>query len=148
VKTVRHAADRDALLARIAALSPGTPRQWGTMSAGAMLAHLCASAEMALGDLQARPRGPRLFHHFPIKHLALYLLPIPRGAPTAPELVMPEAPDFEADRARLVLLVTRLGATPSAGMGPAHPLFGLLTWREWGALAHKHMDHHLRQFGV
>jgi hypothetical protein len=61
---------------------------------------------------------------------------------------VPGAPDFEADRARLVSLVTRLGDTPSAGMGPAHPLFGPLTWREWGALAHKHMDHHLRQFGV
>jgi hypothetical protein len=28
------------------------------------------------------------------------------------------------------------------------PLFGPLTGREWGALAYKHADHHLRQFGV
>jgi hypothetical protein len=31
---------------------------------------------------------------------------------------------------------------------PAHPVFGRMTRRAWGALAYKHTDHHLRQFGV
>ena len=29
-----------------------------------------------------------------------------------------------------------------------HPKFGPLTQSEWGRLAWKHRDHHLRQFGV
>lgn len=28
------------------------------------------------------------------------------------------------------------------------PVFGALDRHEWGVLAHKHFDHHLRQFGV
>jgi len=32
--------------------------------------------------------------------------------------------------------------------GAAHPLFGRLTTAEWGRWGYRHMDHHLRQFGV
>jgi hypothetical protein len=148
VKTLHDAADRDAILRRVAALRADTSRRWGTMSAGAMVAHLCASAQMALGELATQPKGVRAFQRFPIKHLVLYVLPIPKGAPTARELVVPDAGDFEAARSRLEALVARVAATPVDGQGPTHPLFGALTNKEWGVLAYKHMDHHLRQFGV
>jgi hypothetical protein len=148
VKTLHHAPDCDVILRRIGALSADAPRQWGTMSAGAMVAHLCAAAEMALGDLATRPKAFRAFQWFPIKHLALYVLPIPKGAPTARELVVADAGDFEAARNPMVGLVGRMAARPVDAPGPAHPLFGTLTSQEWGALAYKHMDHHLRQFGV
>ena len=148
MKTLHNAEDCEAVLRRIAALSGDAPRQWGTMSVGAMVAHLCAAAEMALGDLIARPKGPRAFRAFPLKQLVLYILPIPKGAPTARELVVADAGDFEAARARLVALVSRVAARPADAPGPDHPLFGSLTSRQWGALAYKHMDHHLRQFGV
>ena len=29
-----------------------------------------------------------------------------------------------------------------------HAFFGKLTGEEWGRLMHKHIDHHLRQFGA
>jgi hypothetical protein len=31
---------------------------------------------------------------------------------------------------------------------PEHPAFGRLSGRAWGALVYRHMDHHLRQFGL
>ena len=31
---------------------------------------------------------------------------------------------------------------------PEHPAFGHLSSRDWGALVHRHVDHHLRQFGA
>src|ERR1051325_4628074 len=40
------------------------------------------------------------------------------------------------------------GKGPREGIGPAHPLFGPLTWREWGVATYKHADHHLKQFGA
>lgn len=136
------------MLRRVARLTADTPRRWGMMTAGAMVGHLCAAAQMALGDLAARPKGPRAFRMFPVKHLVLYALPFPKGAPTARELVVPASGDFDADLRRLQALVQRLAATPVDAPGPAHPLFGPLSMREWGRLARKHMDHHLRQFGV
>jgi hypothetical protein len=29
-----------------------------------------------------------------------------------------------------------------------HPVFGTLSGKAWGALGWRHLDHHLRQFGV
>ena len=29
-----------------------------------------------------------------------------------------------------------------------HPIFGAFTHQQWGQLQYKHLDHHLRQFGV
>ncbi|MBI4752366.1 MAG: DUF1569 domain-containing protein [Acidobacteria bacterium] len=34
-----------------------------------------------------------------------------------------------------------------AGQWSLHPAFGRLTGTEWGILAARHMNHHLRQFG-
>ena len=55
---------------------------------------------------------------------------------------------LEDERAALLELLERIGAGPHQGAGPAHPLFGPLTWREWGVVTYKHADHHLRQFGA
>ena len=85
---------------------------------------------------------------FPLKHLLLYVLPFPKGAPTAPELKSEAAASFEEERAALLQLLERIGTGFRDGMGPAHPLFGPLSWREWGVATYKHTDHHLRQFGV
>jgi hypothetical protein len=147
--TLLDAADREAILRRLAALTPTSPRQWGRLSVNGMLCHLRESARMALGELPVEPRGKRAFQVFPLKHLLLYVVPFPKGAPTAPELLRGvPGDDFEAEKARLVELLTRIGLGPHEGPGPVHPLFGPLSKQEWGAATYKHTDHHLRQFGV
>ena len=103
---------------------------------------------MALGELPVRPKNKRAFQTFPLKHLALYVIPFPKGAPTAPELLAGQPGDFEADRARLRALLEQFGTGPEEGPGPAHPLFGPLSRKEWGVLVYKHTDHHLRQFSA
>jgi hypothetical protein len=118
------------------------------MSVDAMLAHLCLSARMALGELPVASKNKRAFQVFPLKHLILYVVPFPKGAPTAHELVPVEVGEFATQQEALGKLIERLGAGPDVGMGPAHPLFGPLSRREWGVLVHKHSDHHLRQFGA
>jgi hypothetical protein len=90
----------------------------------------------------------RGFQVFPLKHLLLYVLPFPHGAPTAPELLVREPEPFEAVRQSLLELLERAGTEPMQGQGPVHPLFGQLTRREWGVVLHKHMNHHLTQFGA
>jgi hypothetical protein len=140
--------DREALGRRLAELTPAASARWGSMTVDRMLAHLSQSARMALGELPVKARGKRAFQSFPLKHLILYVLPFPKGAPTAPELLAAPPATVEEERRALVDLLARLGRGPRAGIGPAHPLFGPLTREEWGALAYKHSDHHLRQFGA
>jgi hypothetical protein len=114
-----------------------------------MLQHLHRSALMCLGELPVPSSNKRAFHLFPLKHLILYVLPFPKGAPTAPELKPTvEVLSFEEERAALLELLERIGTGSSDGMGPDHPLFGPLSWREWGVVTYKHADHHLKQFGA
>jgi hypothetical protein len=118
------------------------------MDVAAMLKHLRLSALMALGELSVPSANKRAFQVFPLKHLILYVLPFPKGAPTAPKLKPDAAASFEEERAALLELLERIGTGVSEGAGPAHPLFGPLSRREWGAATYKHADHHLKQFGA
>jgi hypothetical protein len=113
-----------------------------------MLSHLKQSALMALGELPVASKSKRAFQVFPIKHLILYVAPFPKSAPTAPELLVPDAAPDDAIRSELLSLMERIGAGPREGDGPVHPLFGRLSFREWGVATYKHTDHHLRQFGL
>jgi hypothetical protein len=118
------------------------------MDVAGMLQHLRLSAQMALGELPVPSANKRAFQVFPLKHFILYVLPFPKGAPTAPELKPNVAASVEEERAAVLKLLERIGTGPREGAGPAHPLFGPLTRREWGVATYKHADHHLRQFGA
>jgi hypothetical protein len=118
------------------------------MSLTEMLQHLRLSARMAVGELEVVSASKRIFQVFPVKHLILYVLPFPKGAPTAPELLPAAASSVEEERVAVLELLNRIGAGAREGTGPAHPLFGPLSWREWGAATYKHVDHHLKQFGA
>lgn len=148
MRSVLVEADREALCRRIASLTPASSARWGRMTVGLMLAHLCQSARMALGELPVQARGKRAFEVFPLKHLILYVLPFPRGAPTAPELLAAIPGPVEAEQRSLQELLGRLGTASVDGARPVHPLFGRLSRQEWGALVYKHSNHHLRQFGA
>jgi hypothetical protein len=136
------------ILQRMARVTSASTPRWGRMDATAMLAHLRLAALMALGELPVACKSKRLFQVFPVKHLILHVAPFPRSAPTAPELLAASEGTFDEIRSELVSLMDRIGAGPRAGDGPVHPLFGRLTFAEWGVATYKHTDQHLRQFGA
>lgn len=134
-------------MVRLDALTPASQARWGKFSVDGMLCHLRESARMASGALPVPDVGKKAFQSFPLKHLLLYVLPFPKGAPTAPLLLAPSPEEFgEARRQLQEALDTFLHE--ELRPAPPHPLFGLLTRKEWGTLVYKHIDHHLRQFGV
>jgi hypothetical protein len=101
-----------------------------------------------MGDLQVAPKRLPL-RYPPLKQLVVYVAPFPRNAPTAPELTIAATPrPWADDIAMLQQLIDRITAHPSHAEWPEHPAFGRLSRRAWGVLAYRHMDHHLRQFGV
>jgi hypothetical protein len=146
--SILNESDRAAICTRMRSLSVSSTARWGRMTVTEMLEHLELSAQMAVGDLKVASKSKRAFQVFPLKHLILYVLPFPKGAPTAPELHPGAAASLEEERAAVLALLDRIGAGPREGAGPAHPLFGPLSWREWGAATYKHCDHHLKQFGA
>lgn len=138
---------RASLLARARTLTPQHSARWGKFSVAAMLAHLNESSRMATGDLPVTGKAPSMLKWPLVRYLIIHHLPMPKSAPTAPELL---ARSTTADLAREQTLFE---ATFSRLDGQSHPLvphpaFGALSHAAWGVLIHKHVDHHLRQFGV
>ena len=148
MRSILNEVDREEICSRLRLLSTSSTARWGTMGVTDMLQHLRLSARMTLGELSVPSANKRAFQVFPLKHLILYVLPFPKGAPTAHELKPVDAASFEEERAALLELLERIGTSPSESLAAAHPLFGPMSRREWGVATYKHSDHHLRQFGA
>jgi hypothetical protein len=142
-------ADRDALSRRFAALEPGAKAQWGRMEPAQMLRHCATSLEDALGTRPVKQVFlGKLVTPF-IRAQVFGTKPFRRDAPTDPTYVVSAPQDFQAELSRLATLIDRLvqrGAAKTEGL--VHPFFGHLSGEKWGRLVYKHLDHHLRQFGV
>jgi Protein of unknown function (DUF1569) len=135
---------------RIAQLRPDSERLWGKMTPAQALAHCAAGLELALGDrrpprmLIGRILGPL------IKPKAFREEePMRRNSPTVPGLAVTDNRDFDLERERLNTIVDRFAAAGPAGCTDhPHSFFGKMTPDEWSMWMYKHLDHHLRQFGV
>ncbi|MFN8062465.1 MAG: DUF1569 domain-containing protein [Vicinamibacterales bacterium] len=145
--TLWNEADRTALVARAGRLTPAAVARWGRFSVGGMLAHLNDATRMATGDLAAHASAPAFLRWPPVRYLFLHVLPMPKGAPTSPDLLTrTSAADLTAEQAAFGALVDEAARRPA--LAPAHPAFGTMSREDWGVLLHKHIDHHLRQFGA
>ena len=142
--TVAKAADLARLIERLEAVTPDSPRKWGTMTPGEMLCHLgdataSVVSRAGTGDV---PRNRPI-----LKWIALRSpLKWPPGLPTPPR-VNPQPGDFEADRRRAVEGLRAFAATPGDQLAAGHGAFGRMTEADWYRWAWRHTDHHLRQFG-
>jgi hypothetical protein len=147
MKTIWEQDARLDLVRRINAVSGDAKPLWGRMSAGRMLRHLAQGMAMANGTLATKSKKLPI-RYFPLKQLILYLLPFPKGAPTAPELLEGDESSVDAARADVLRGMDDLVNRADAAAWPEHPAFGNLSRRAWGVLVYRHSDHHLRQFGV
>jgi hypothetical protein len=142
-------ADRDSILERLRRLQAGAPRQWGKMDCGQALAHCSIALEAGTGDKPRRQKLiGRVFAPF-VRKSFLGDKPFGRNSPTDPAFVMTGDRDFEAERKRLTVIITRfceLG--PQNASTQTHSFFGRLNGEEWGVVMYKHLDHHFRQFGA
>jgi hypothetical protein len=139
------------LVSRVQTIQPEAKRHWGLMTAHEMLCHLADSFRIVLGE---RPvvmvPANRVTRHL-MRLVALHVpLRWPRGIRTVPEVdpkrdgTRPSA--FEADRQAVLTLLQRFAANDARYA--RHPMFGAMSRHDWMIWGYRHMDHHLRQFGV
>jgi hypothetical protein len=140
----------DELVARINALSPTTPGQWGKMTVDQMLAHVNVPYIQVYDNTFPKPGAVKTFiFKLFVKNAVVGPKPYARNGPTAPEFKMVGAKNFEQEKQKLITYLRRVerdGARAFEGK-PSHS-FGPLTAAEWNVLFYKHLDHHLTQFGV
>ncbi|HVE55706.1 MAG TPA: DUF1569 domain-containing protein [Pyrinomonadaceae bacterium] len=144
-------AKREELINRINKLTPESKAVWGKFSIGEMLCHCADGIKMATGELEVKDKSTFLFRHV-VKPLVIYVLPMPKGAPTAdeinPTISGTKPSEFEADRQALLDSIKNLYSLPANHIWANHAAFGRLSHQQWGLLHYKHIDHHLKQFGV
>jgi hypothetical protein len=138
---------------RILCLHPESQRQWGTMTPLQTVAHCTCGVQMATGTINPRRAA------FPASVLGLLIKPLVladgkpmrRNAPSSPELFPADSAmgDFALERDRLIAAIDSFAAKGAAGCSRhPHPFFGRLSPEQWAILMYKHVDHHLRQFGL
>jgi Protein of unknown function (DUF1569) len=149
VSTLADLNIRAALRRRIERLDPKASPKWGRMTAPQMVCHLNDSFRVAMGEKYVSS-ATTLLQRTLIKWIALRSpLPWPHGVPTRPEVEQgvggtPPA-DWDHDRAELLELVDSF---PQCENFAPHPSFGKISRRDWMSWGYRHVDHHLRQFGV
>ncbi|MFQ5525566.1 MAG: DUF1569 domain-containing protein [Thermoanaerobaculia bacterium] len=146
MKSLNNERDRREIRERIESLEPSCKPLWGRMNATEMLAHCSAQLRMSWGEIECKPKQSPL-GRLPLKQALVYFAPWPKGAPTAPELIRADAENWVVETAKLFDLIERFPAEIEFTSVP-HPIFGTLSKRAWGRLGYRHLDHHLRQFGV
>jgi hypothetical protein len=140
---------KQAILERLSKLGPQASRQWGKMDAAQMMAHVSTAMEAGTGDkpLKQRLIG-KVFAPF-VRRAFLGEKPFPRNSPTDPTFVMADAKDFAKEKEHLTKLIERFySAGPDAAGKHTHSFLGRVSGDDWGVVMYKHLDHHLRQFGV
>ena len=138
---------RSALEARLAAIRPDSPRQWGSMTVDQMLHHVNIVLMESLGEHTAKPNIRGLPES--LVRWAILNMPWGKGAPTRPDMIIPagERFDFESEKAQCLAMIRRFLAQPLESAWPRAANFAM-TGKHWSQLQYKHLDHHLTQFGV
>src|SRR6185503_15279670 len=137
---------REAIDARLGRLRADSRPVWGKMSVDQMLWHVSQALAADLGHISAPPDLAPLPR--PIMKFLVLNLPWPKGAPTNPTFRAEAAHDFDEQLARCRWLINELSSRPLDKLSSRHPMFGKMTGRDISRLHAKHLDHHLKQFGV
>ena len=149
MKSLFDKAGNAGIISRVNKLSADAKPLWGTMSVSQMLAHCQPPLRTAFGEHKSK-RGlvSYLFGGMVKKKLMKDDTPFDRNLPTDPTFVVKDDKNFEEEKDKLVGLIKRFTQGPSAIAKDPHPFFGKMSPEEWDKLQWKHLDHHLRQFGV
>lgn len=138
------------MIERINQLSPNAQPLWGKMNVPQMFAHCCVSYEMIYTDKHPKPG---FFMGFILKNFLKKMVvspkPYAKNSKTAPAFLISDDKDFEAEKERLINYIRETEVLGSYIFdGKKSHSFGPLTANEWNNMLYKHLDHHLKQFGV
>ncbi|MFD1171119.1 DUF1569 domain-containing protein [Oceanobacillus picturae] len=139
----------DEILERIENLNMNSQPKWGKMDVSQMLAHCSSFQDIAMG-YSLPPRGwlGILVGRF-AKNIFYNDKPLAHNMSTISSILITSKKDFEIEREELKQkIITFQKNGPNACTSHPHPFFGNLTPEQWGKGIYKHLDHHLKQFGV
>lgn len=135
------------LKSRINKLDENSEAQWGKMSVGQMAWHCQGPLNIMLQkeDYGLKPNWlAKVFFKKSLYNDKQWR----KGLPTAKFLKPKEDKNFNEEISVLETLVDETFSQRDQTEWEPHPGFGYFTAQQWGQMQYKHLDHHLRQFGV
>ena len=150
MKSLFNTSDNNQMIDRINRLTANSKAEWGKMSSGQMLVHSQRPLQVAFGELKLkRTLIGVLFGNIAKKKLARGEEPFSKNLPTDKNFIVTDQRNVEEEKKKLIALVQKFARVGPEGITKEpHPFFGIMTTQEWDTLMCKHLDHHLRQFGV
>jgi hypothetical protein len=137
------------VLQRIEKLDVNQQPLWGKMDVTQMIRHSQKPLQVANGKLALEKPNPVMKFIFKLFKTNMYDdTPWKHNLPTAKEFVVRDTEDFQTERNRLLADLNEFEKKSTNLHWPEHPVFGKFTTEQWGKLEYKHIDHHLKQFGV
>ena len=148
MKTVFEKAVRQELIDRVNRVSAQSEVKFGKMRPDQGLHHITTVLQMYLGEVETKYHGNN-FKAMLLRWFTFSPIPIPpEKAQTAPPLVAGGSYNIATEQKRFADLIERMAKRVNETEWPISPIFGELTTKQYGELAYKHTDHHLKQFGV
>ena len=135
---------------RINSLTHETQPKWGKMNVANMLGHCNVTYEMLYETKHKKPGGfMKLMLKLFVKQAVVGPKPYPKNSRTAPAFLIADQREFETEKNRLLSYMQRVQNEGSGAFeGRESHSFGPLSLDQWNSMMYKHLDHHLKQFGV
>ncbi len=137
-------------IGRINKLTPKTQALWGKMDVSRMLAHCCITYEYIFDERKDKPNFfiKLLLKSF-VKNAVVSEISYKQNERTGPAFIIADPKDFEEQKTRLLNYLHKVVEKGSPFFqGKKSVSFDELRPTEWNNMMYKHLDHHLRQFGV
>ncbi|MEM6321351.1 MAG: DUF1569 domain-containing protein [Bacteroidota bacterium] len=136
--------------ARINNISEDSTAEWGKMNVYQMLKHCTENDKMMTGERQLKRLFiGRFFGRIALRSSIKDDKPLSLNSPTHPDLVIKENGNVAAQKQEWLSVLEGYYSKPTATFNNfVHPFFGKMTPQQISKFAYKHIDHHLRQFGV
>lgn len=135
---------------RINNISEETTAQWGKMNVYQMLKHCTENDKMLTGERKFRRLLiGRIFGQTSLQTSTKNGEPLSHNSPTHPELIIKGTGDIVSQKQEWLSVLDGYYTKPNTTFENfVHPFFGKMTPEQISIFAYKHIDHHLRQFGV
>lgn len=147
MESIFNAKACNSILNRIEKLDRNSQAIWGKMNPGQMLYHCQGPLNIMLQKKDYGLKPNWLIKVF-VKKSMYSDKPYRKNLPTIPAFKITEDKGFKAEKKALVNLIDELYQQRNKESWQPHPVFGNFTNEQWAKMQYKHLDHHLKQFGV
>ncbi len=139
--------DNQSIIDRINILKPESTPLWGKMSVDQMLKHANEVIIVAFGERDLKVSFvSKVLGKMSKKNT--FDFGFEKNSPTPKEFIFTGKYDFDKAKNELIKNFSRFTEKPVPITVMDHPFWGKMTYKDWNKLMWKHIDHHLKQFGV